>query len=143
MSINGRLLSFIFLVLISSLRLSILCCHLLANMKPVYCIYITTQPYKTVLYIGRTNDLLQRLTEHWIGKGNSKTFAGKYYCYNLLYYEETNYVLNAIRRREIIERLEKIEKRVVNQPDNPDWFFLNSELMEWLPVDPFHRKVAF
>ena len=52
-----------------------------------YFVYITTNPAKTALYIGVTNDLLRRMKEHYQSRGKQKTFAGKYYCYNLIYYE--------------------------------------------------------
>jgi len=40
-------------------------------------VHITTNPAKTVLYIGVTNDLNRRLYEHAENKGSNKTFAGK------------------------------------------------------------------
>jgi putative endonuclease len=61
-------------------------------------VYITTSPDKTVLYIGVTNDLNRRLYEHTENKGNPKTFAGKYYCYQLVYYEHFTHIEYAIER---------------------------------------------
>lgn len=52
-----------------------------------YFVYITTNPGKTVYYVGMTNDLERRLIEHRQNKGKPETFAGRYYCYNLIYYE--------------------------------------------------------
>ncbi|MEQ8627945.1 GIY-YIG nuclease family protein [Ekhidna sp.] len=62
--------------------------------------YITTNPRKTVLYAGMTNDLEQRLTEHYLNRGNPKTFAGRYYCYFLLHYERFQTPSKAIERKE-------------------------------------------
>ena len=45
-----------------------------------YYIYIVTNPERNVLYTGVTNNLPERLIEHWTNKGIPKTFAGKYYC---------------------------------------------------------------
>ena len=67
-----------------------------------YYVYIVTNPERTVLYTGVTNNLSQRLTEHWANKGQPKTFAGKYYCYNLIYYEYFTYINNAIAREKIM-----------------------------------------
>jgi len=53
-----------------------------------YFVYITTNPGRTVLYIGITNDLSRRLIEHYEARGNDKSFAGKYYCHRLLYFEQ-------------------------------------------------------
>ena len=66
--------------------------------KHWYYVYIVTNPEKAILYIGVTNNLEQRLNEHYSNKGNPKTFAGEYYCYNLIYYEEFQYVRDAIAR---------------------------------------------
>jgi len=64
--------------------------------KHQYYIYIVTNPGRTVLYTGVTNNLPHRLIEHWMNRGDHKTFAGKYYCYNLIYLEEFQYIYNAI-----------------------------------------------
>ena len=64
----------------------------------LYFIYIVTNPERTVLYIGVTNNLDSRLAEHFFSKGNLKTFAGKFYCYNLVYFEEFQYINDAIAR---------------------------------------------
>ncbi len=85
------------------------------------------------------DDLLQRITEHYLNRGKPETFAGRYYCYNLLYYEETPYVLNSIDRENQLKGWRRSKKEALINETNPDWRFLNSELMEWPPIDPFHR----
>ena len=53
-----------------------------------YFVYITTNPQKTVLYTGVTNDLYTRMQQHYHDATHErKTFSGKYYCYNLVYFE--------------------------------------------------------
>ncbi len=52
-----------------------------------YFVYIITNFKKTVLYTGVTNDFERRLTEHFINRNNDKTFAGKYKCHYLLWFE--------------------------------------------------------
>ena len=52
-----------------------------------YFVYITTNPAKTVLYTGVTNDLNIRIQQHKANKGLDKGFAAKYYCFKLVYYE--------------------------------------------------------
>ncbi|WP_349361767.1 GIY-YIG nuclease family protein [Hymenobacter sp. H14-R3] len=49
-----------------------------------YYVYITTNPAKTVLYIGVTGSLPRRLGQHYDNRGTDDTFAGRYFCYNLL-----------------------------------------------------------
>lgn len=61
-----------------------------------YFVYIITNKYNTVLYIGITNDLMRRIQEH---KGALvKSFATQYRLRKLVYYEETNDVYEAITR---------------------------------------------
>jgi putative endonuclease len=68
-----------------------------------YFVYITTNQTSSTLYTGVTNNITQRITEHYINKGTSKSFAGKYHCYHLLYYEIFQYVEDAIRREKQIK----------------------------------------
>ena len=51
-----------------------------------------------MLYTGVTNNLPQRILEHFLKRGTSNTFAGRFHCYNLVYYEEYNNVKDAIAR---------------------------------------------
>ena len=46
-------------------------------LKGNYFVYITTNPGRTVLYTGVTNDLEVRLRQHYENRGNKKTFAGR------------------------------------------------------------------
>ena len=52
-----------------------------------YFIYFITNPNKTVLYLGVTNDLERRLDEHYRNRGNKKSFASRYHCFKLVYWE--------------------------------------------------------
>ena len=99
-----------------------------------YYIYIVTNPQRTVLYTGVTNDLVQRLTEHYLNRGKSKTFAGKYYCYNLIYYEEFTNILDAIDREKEIKGWRREKKvRLINNK-NPNWDFMNNTVCRiWPP----------
>ena len=46
-------------------------------LKGNYYLYITTNPGKTVLYSGVTNDLKRRILEHYNDRGNKKHFASR------------------------------------------------------------------
>lgn len=63
-----------------------------------YYVYILTNQQRTVLYTGVTNDLKQRIQEHFSQRGQKTSFAGKYYAYYLLYFEPHQYINNAIAR---------------------------------------------
>ena len=105
-----------------------------------YYIYIVTNPERTVLYTGVTNNLQQRLIEHWINRGNPKTFAGKFYCYNLIYFEEFFYICNAIAREKEIKGWRRQKKLELIKTKNPDWFFLNAQFCgEWPPQEITRR----
>ena len=93
-------------------------------------VYITTNPDKTVLYIGVTNDLSRRLSEHTENKGNKNTFAGKYYCYNLVYYEHFSNINHAIEREKEIKKWRREKKISLIEFENPRWRFLNEEINE-------------
>jgi len=71
-----------------------------------YYTYITTNPQKTTLYIGITNNLSRRLSEHFENAGRPETFARRYHCYNLVYYELTSDVNVAIARETEIKKME-------------------------------------
>lgn len=93
-----------------------------------YHIYITTNPEKTVLYVGVTNDICTRLYQHKENKGTIKSFTGKYYCYNLLYYEHFTHIDEAIAREKEIKKWRREKKVALIDSENPEWRFLNDEV---------------
>ena len=92
--------------------------------KGNYYVYITTNPGKTVLYTGVTNDLSRRLLEHYKNRGSKRNFAGKYYCYKLLYYEYFTNISQAIIREKEIKDMSRTKKEEVINSKNPRWNFL-------------------
>ncbi|WP_317133190.1 GIY-YIG nuclease family protein [Adhaeribacter rhizoryzae] len=93
-------------------------------LKGNYFVYITSNPKKTVLYTGVTNDLPTRLQQHFENKGNSSTFAGKFYCYKLLYYERYSDVNIAIDREKEIKDISRDKKLELIKLINPYLDFL-------------------
>jgi putative endonuclease len=89
-----------------------------------YYVYITTNPAKTVLYIGVTNSLPRRLGQHYENRGNNNTFAGRYFCYNLLYYEQFTDIKAAISREKELKGWTRAKKSALIATMNPDWDFL-------------------
>lgn len=94
-----------------------------------YFIYITTNPKKTTLYVGVTNDLHTRMLQHYENRGNSKTFAGRYYCHKLIYFERHSTAEAAISREKEIKKWSRSKKEDLIATINPDWRFLNNEVM--------------
>lgn len=80
------------------------------------------------MYIGVTNAISSRVLEHGLNAGNAKTFAGRYHCYFLVYYEEFKYVNDAILREKQLKRWSRKKKDDLIKTMNPDLRFLNQEL---------------
>lgn len=84
-----------------------------------YSVYITTNPGRTTFYTGVTNDLERRMSEHHDNRGNKKTFAGRYFCYILIYYESYPYMNMAIEREDEIKNLSREKKKALIKSMNP------------------------
>lgn len=93
-----------------------------------YYVYITTNPGKAVLYVGVTNDISVRMIQHKESKDTGKSFTGKYYCYNLVYYEHFFNIEHAIEREKEIKKWRREKKNALIESTNPKWLFLNDQL---------------
>ena len=93
-----------------------------------YFVYILTNPRRTALYVGVTNDLCRRLAEHFDNCGKKKTFAGRYYCYNLIYWERFARITDAIEREKTLKGWSRAKKDALIATKNPEWRFLNREV---------------
>ena len=94
-----------------------------------YYVYIITNENKTVLYIGVTNNIQKRLSQHYFDSQNAKkSFAGKYNCYYLLFYEVFEEVNLAIQREKELKGWRREKKDKLISEFNPDWGFLNNEI---------------
>lgn len=94
-----------------------------------YFVYIITNKNKTVLYIGVTNNINKRLSQHYFDSQNQKkSFAGKYNCYYLLYYEFFEDINKAIKREKELKGWRREKKNKLISKHNPDWNFLNNEV---------------
>jgi len=91
-------------------------------------VYITTNPTKTTLYVGVTNDLSRRIFEHEQNKGNKNSFAGKYHCCNLIHYEHFTNIEFAIEPEKEIKKWSR-KKTDLIMSTNPTWRFLNNEIV--------------
>ncbi|MBC7920506.1 MAG: GIY-YIG nuclease family protein [Ferruginibacter sp.] len=93
-------------------------------MNQNYFVYILTNPGRNVLYTGVTNDLCTRLQQHYANRGRKETFAGKYHCYKLLYYERHSDVNHAIAREKEIKGWTRAKKDALIATINPGRSFL-------------------
>jgi putative endonuclease len=87
-------------------------------------VYITTNPGKSVLYTGISNDIRRRIFEHYQSRGDPNSFVGKYYCYNLIYYEYFTDIIQAIQREKEIKNMTNEKKKELINTINPKWNFL-------------------
>ena len=103
-------------------------------MKPVNTIrtpgyvYILTNKNKTVLYIGVTSDLRQRIWQH---KNHffKNSFAGRYNLERLIYIEECFDIESAIAREKVLKGWTRERKESLINSINPDWKDLSVTLL--------------
>ena len=105
------------------------------HQKP-YFVYILTNTLKTVLYTGVTNDLQQRIIEHYCNRGQPQTFCGRYNVYWLLFYEEHRYINDAIARVKELKGWSREKKSKLIASMNPELKFFNEEIFgQWPPQE--------
>jgi putative endonuclease len=88
-------------------------------MKP-YSVYIMTNVHHTVIYTGVTNNLRSRSGDHKSGK-NKKSFTARYNVTKLVYYEEYDWILAAIKREKYIKGKTRQWKIDLINSKNPNW----------------------
>lgn len=75
--------------------------------------------YKRTLYIGVTNDLLRRVSEHQ--EKIKEGFTKKYNCINLAYYEHFSDITEAIYREKQLKKWRREKKIWLIESINPNW----------------------
>ena len=101
-------------------------------MKPIgtynYYVYITTNLNRTSVYTGVTNDIERRIWEHKIDvKQGNRTWAAKYNCTHLVYFEHFEFIEDAIDREKQIKGWRRSKKDALINSVNPEWKFLDEE----------------
>ncbi len=91
---------------------------------PTFQVYILASRSR-VLYIGVTNDLVRRLTEHREGQGSS--FTRKYHVDRLVYAEGYRYINDAIAREKQLKGWTRQRKVALIEATNPGWLDLTEE----------------
>ncbi|WP_343764045.1 GIY-YIG nuclease family protein [Gangjinia marincola] len=94
-----------------------------------YHVYFITNKNKTVLYVGVTNDIQRRLSQHYFDSEHTKkSFAGRYNCYYLIYFESFDTPKEAIDREKEIKKWRREKKDKLISSFNPNWDFLNDQV---------------
>jgi putative endonuclease len=88
-------------------------------------VYIVTNNSNNVLYTGMTNDLKGRVLQH---KEKVNTgFTAQYQCSKLVYFEEFQWVQDAIAREKQIKAGSRKKKIELIISINPDWKDLSDD----------------
>ncbi len=91
-----------------------------------YFVYIATNYTGTVLYIGVTNDLRSRMSQHLLGEGSK--FTCKYNVCRLLYREHFREIQDAIAREKKLKGWTRAKKEALIRTKNPSFEDINWQL---------------
>lgn len=89
-------------------------------MRKIGYVYILTNKWNTVLYVGVTNNLERRLTEHRTSV-NKRSFTTKYRVTKLVYYETFSLMTDAIKREKQLKAGSRQHKIDLINKTNPRW----------------------
>lgn len=81
-----------------------------------------------MLYIGVTNSLSRRVSEH--GNGRGADFPAAYQCKELIYYEYYSDIGEAIARESQLKKWSRAKKVALINRLNPSWQDLGSDVLE-------------
>ena len=88
-------------------------------MKRIYYVYMMTNKNNSVIYTGVTDDLSRRVYQH--KDKLIKGFTSKYNVIKLVYYEEYEYIYNAIAREKQIKGGSRQKKIELIESINKEW----------------------
>ena len=91
-----------------------------------YFVYIMSNISRTVLYVGVTNNLERRVQEH--KTLSIRGFTCRYKCTDLVYYEDTNSIFEAIEREKQIKKWRRDKKEALITKLNPGQIDLSASL---------------
>ncbi len=90
-----------------------------------YYVYIMTNNYNRVLYIGVANDLKRRVFEH--KSGSIPGFTKKYNVTKLVYFEHGIDINGAIEREKHLKGWLRKRKNSLIETTNPEWKDLSED----------------
>jgi putative endonuclease len=82
-------------------------------------VYILASQKNGTLYTGVTSDLAGRLLQHQTGIGSK--FAARYGVMRLVWFEEHDWVIDAIKREKAIKKWPRQWKIKLIEENNPHW----------------------
>jgi len=91
-----------------------------------YYVYVLTNKIHTCFYIGVTNDLINRLSQH-ANKNNINSFTAKYNINKLVYYEQYQYIQDAIQREKELKGWKQHKKIELIKSKNSNFIDLGKD----------------
>ncbi len=91
-----------------------------------YFIYFMISNNRSALYIGVTNNIQRRIFEH--KQHAIDGYTKKYNCVNLVYFEETSSIEDAIAREKQLKKWGRNKKNALVESMNPNWVDLS---LDW------------
>jgi putative endonuclease len=93
-----------------------------------YFVYILANKKEGLTYIGMTNGLFKRVSEHK-AKKDPKCFTARYNVVYLMYSENYKYVEDAISREKQLKNWKKQWKIELIEKENPTWRDLYNDML--------------
>ena len=91
----------------------------------IYYVYILTTKNNKMLYVGVTNEIARRVTEH--KQGINEGFTKKYNIHKLVYLETFQYINQAIAREKQLKGYVRAKKDKLISDFNPEWKELDTK----------------
>ncbi|MDA3780077.1 MAG: GIY-YIG nuclease family protein [Bacteroidales bacterium] len=91
-----------------------------------YYIYLMTNTNNKVLYIGVTNNLKRRVSEHKTCVNDG--FTKRYNIHKLIYFEHFTSINSAIKREKQLKKWNRLWKNELVERENPKWDDLYEEI---------------
>jgi putative endonuclease len=91
-----------------------------------YFVYVMASQKNGTLYVGITDNIVRRVSEHKSGIGS--VFVSRHKVTNLVYYEHTSSIDAAINREKRLKRWNREWKLQLIESVNPNWRDLTGEL---------------
>jgi putative endonuclease len=98
-------------------------------------VYIMSNKSRTTLYIGVTNNLERRVLEHKLGEAPG--FTSHYRLTDLMYFEESELITDAIAREKQLKAWKRVWKLDLIREMNPDMMDLSEG---WYDKEMLERR---
>ena len=97
-----------------------------------YYVYIVTNKHRSTLYIGMTNGLVRRISEH--KRGEVAGFTQRYQLNRLVWFEHFRDVRDAIACEKKMKGWLRAKKIARIEEKNPRWLDLSADVLDEEPV---------